>query len=99
MERLKALGFRALRKYTMLSEIKPGSIVIYTAQTLEEIRKLKDFIEHEEIQEEQFAFIIYTSSRIDGADLIYEAFDNVTFANSSVTMATHIYALARGLLT
>lgn len=98
-ERLKTLGFRTLRPYTMLSEIKPNSIVIYSAKSIEDIENLVAFIKHNELQEDQFAFVIYTSNYIEGADMIYDEFINTTLANNPVTMATHIYALARGLLT
>jgi hypothetical protein len=97
-ERLKTLGFRTLRSYTMLSEIKPNSIVIYSAKSIEDIQNLVAFINQNELQKDQFAFVIYTSNYIEGADMIYDEFINSTLANNPVTMATHIYALARGLL-
>lgn len=101
--RLRRLGFRVLRPYTTLHEVQPVSIVIYRAKDLSEIKELEDFLREKKEKDEKWkpdemAFIIYTSKHIQGGDEIYKVFDNITFANNTITVATHIYALARGLI-
>lgn len=101
--RLRQLGFRVLRPFTTLDEVQLGSVVVYKAKDLAEIIELEEFLKEKLSQDktwkpEQIAFIIYSPKYIDKGEEIYKAFDNVTFANNPVTVATHIYALARGLI-
>jgi len=98
---LKKLGFRKLKAYNPpILDVKPNSIVIYPAKSIDDIDALIDFMSEKQLTREssQFAFIVYTKGRIEDGDKIYQAYDLITYANSPVTIVTHIYALARGLM-
>jgi len=95
--RLRRLGFEEIRPYSDLEDVKPGSIVVYPAKDLDDIDTLASVIQARGWKPDQFAFIIYTPGRIEGGEKIYKTFDNITFANNTITIATHLYALARGM--
>lgn len=97
-KRLKKLGFRALRTYAMLTPAQSRGIVVYLAESKDDMDTLGHFIEDQELNPDQVAFVVYTQERIEGANEIVCTFGSIVFANSPVTIATHIYALARVLV-
>jgi len=97
VRRLRLLGFQNLKPYSSLTTKQTSGIIIYSASDAQDIQALEHFILDFQLRPDQAALIIYTPGRIEGGEKIYKAFDNVTFANNAVTVATHIYAVARGL--
>lgn len=95
--RLEKLGFRSLRTYSMLTKAQTRGIVVYMAESKDDIDTLQRFIDDQQLDPERVAFIIYTCDRVEGLNDMVRVFGSIVFANSPVTIATHIYALARVL--
>ncbi len=100
--RLKLLGFEGVRLYPHLTRNQLQGVVIVRINSVEELETVAAFIKTEKANPRQVAFIIWIVGHIAGAtekvsEIANGGFDSITIANTIVTIATHIYALARGL--
>lgn len=108
-KRLQNLGFRDLREYTFLDEPQTRGIVIYQIPmnmgketALADLRAFETFIttmkKSQKLNPKTVAYVVYLEGRLDEASGLPGLFENIVLANMPVALATHIYALARGLM-
>jgi hypothetical protein len=108
-KRLQNLGFRDLREYTFLDEPQTRGIVIYQITmsmgketALADLRAFESFItsmkKAQKLNPKEVAYVVYLEGRLDEASSLPGLFENIVLANMPVALATHIYALARGLM-
>ncbi len=95
--KLRSLGFIGLRPYGALGKAQLEGIVIYRADTIEDIDLLLSFIEKEQAQPEKVGFVVYAPEEIPDGTRISRRFGNATLTNSVVPMVGHIYNMARVL--
>ncbi len=95
-ERLKKLGFRNIATYSSLDDSCVSGCVIYKADNTSEAEVLKKFIVDKSPDQYKVGYVLYTRGRID-QDLFKE-FNNITFANSPLTLVNAVYAVARGTI-
>ena len=106
---LEKLGFRSLRPYEFLDEVAARGVVVYhipgsnferdesgRKHMLEELRDLKRFVN--ENREKPLAYVIYIRGQPKEIGEFIISAGNVASANMPVTIAAHIYTLARGLM-
>lgn len=98
LARLQRLDFRSLGTYQWLDDTCTRHAVVYLATQDAEAEKLKQFIVSKGLAErEDVAFVVYTKGgRIDPK--ILGEYDNVTFANSHLTLVQALFVAARGLV-
>ena len=103
-KRLEYLGFAALRPYTSLSDRLRQGIVVYQPDAENPVPDLETLIafmqdERQPADPEKVGFVIYhTRIPPDTVKKLFDAFPgSVTIANNAVTVASAIYAVARGL--
>jgi hypothetical protein len=96
--RLELLGFKNLRPFAALSSAQKEGITVFKAVTPEDVKVLRRFLTEEKVDLSKAAFVIYVQGKLDEAYELANEFDNVVAANFPVTIATQVYALARGLL-
>lgn len=103
-KRLEYLGFAALRPYTSLSDrLRQGIVVFLPAadDPTPDIETLIAFMQDERqpADPEKVGFVIYhTRIPPETVKRLFDAFPgSVTIANNAVTVASAIYAVARGL--
>jgi hypothetical protein len=96
--RLKRLDFHDIGTYQYLDDSCTKNAVVVLATKDEEAEKLKSFITKKGLAErEDVAFVLYTKgARINPA--ILSEFDNVTFANSHLTLVQALFVAARGIV-
>lgn len=97
---LERIGFHKLRSYKEIEALtgdQLDGVVIYPARNIDDVRRLAKHIQSNHVGARQAAFIIYTGGRIENGEEIYQTFRGVTYANNVVTIAVHIYSLARML--
>lgn len=95
-ERLKALGFKNIKTYSYLDDSCLSGCVIYNAGNTSEAEVLKKFIEDKKPDQYKVGYVLYTRGRIDHD--LFKNFNNITFANSPLTLINAVYAVARGTI-
>ena len=95
-ERLKKLGFRNITTYTCLDDSCLSGCVIYKVGNTSEAEVLKDFIVYKTPDQYKVGYVLYTRDRIDHG--LFRDFNNITFANSPLTLINAVYAVARGTI-
>jgi hypothetical protein len=96
---LRLLGFNDLRSYSQLSDAQTNGIVIYYAKDENVVTELIEFIKTKQADPKKVAYLVYAPFSINRAKLneLYEVFVNSVPAQHPVTIASQIYALARGI--
>lgn len=95
-ERLKRLGFKNIRTYSCLDDSCLSGCVIYNAHNVSEAEVLKNFIVDKNPDQYKVGYVLYTRDRIDPG--LFKDFNNITYANSPLTLINAIYAVARGTI-
>lgn len=95
-KRLKKLGFRNITTYTSLDDSCLLGCVIYKADNTSEAEVLKNFIVDKTPDQYKVGYVLYTRDRIDHG--LFKDFNNITFANSPITLINAVYAVARGTI-
>ena len=95
-ERLKRLGFRNITTYSSLDDSCLSGCVIYKADSSSEAEVLKTFILDKKVDQYKVGYVLYTRSRIDHE--LFKEFNNITFANSPLTLVNAVYSVARGTI-
>lgn len=95
-ERLKRLGFRNITTYPSLDDSCLSGCVIYKADNTSKAEVLKTFIQDKKVDQYKVGYVLYTRSRIDHE--LFKEFNNITFANSPLTLINAVYAVARGTI-
>ncbi len=95
-ERLNKLGFKNIKTYSCLDDSCLSGCIIYSANSTSDAELLKKFLADKNPDQYKVGYILYTRSRIDHD--LFKAFNNITFANSPLTLVNAIYAVARGTI-
>jgi hypothetical protein len=107
-QRLKKLGFKKMTEYEFLPEIGSKGIIIYSIsgsdfkdesikkKAVQEIKDIEGYIQ--ENKNAPYAYVIYIKGQLKEAGDLVNEYDNVATANMPVTIAGHLYTLARGLM-
>ncbi len=95
-ERLKKLGFRNITTYSSLDDSCLSDCVIYKADSSSDAVVLKTFILDKKVDQYKVGYVLYTRSRIDHE--LFKEFNNITFANSPLTLVNAVYSVARGTI-
>lgn len=95
-ERLKKLGFRNITTYTCLDDSCLSGCVIYKVDNTSGAEVLKNFIVDKTPDQYKVGYVLYTRDRIDHG--LFKDFNNITFANSPLTLINAVYAVARGTI-
>jgi len=95
-KRLKVLGFKNLKEYSILDDSCLSGCIICSVNNENQAATLKNFLEDKKPNEFKVGYVIYTRLRIE--PIIFEKFDNITFANSPLTLVNAVYAVARGTI-
>lgn len=98
LKRLQELDFRNVVPYEWLDERCTRYAVIYKSTTNEEAEVLKNFIEKQKLKDHtDVVFILFTEgARI--APQFFAGYENVTFANNSLTLIQALFVAARGMV-
>ena len=95
-ERLRRLGFRNVITYPSLDDSCISGCVIYKVDNTAEAEVLKTFMLDKKVDQYKVGYVLYTRSRIDHD--LFKEFNNITFANSPLTLVNAVYAVARGTI-
>jgi hypothetical protein len=95
-ERLKKLGFKNVTTYSFLDNSCLSGCVIYSAHNVSEAEVLKNFIVDKNPDQYKVGYVLYTRDRIDPS--LFKDFNNITYANSPLTLINAVYAVARGTI-
>ncbi len=95
-ERLKKLGFKNIKTYSCLDDSCLSGCVIYNANNISEAEVLKNFIVDKKPDQYKAGYVLYTRDRIDPS--LFKDFNNITYANSPLTLINAVYAVARGTI-
>lgn len=107
---LEKLGFKkSLRTYEFIGEIDSRGVIVFhipgenfdhdekaKSRMLQDIAELQNFIE--ENKDKPYAFVIYIKGQPKEVGTLLASTGNIASANMPVTIANHIYTLARGLM-
>ncbi len=97
-ERLQRLEFRNLSKYKWLDESCTRNAIVYLATGDKQAEELKKFIVNKNLTEsEDLVFVVYTKGARITSSILGEI-DNVTFANSHLTLVQALFVAARGMV-
>jgi len=94
--KLTWLGFKNFKTYPWLDNSCLAGCVIYKADNDHDAITLQKFIKDKKPDEHKVGYVLYTRARIDHS--LFEEFNNVTFANSPLTLINAVYAVARGIV-
>ena len=95
-ERLKRLGFKNVTTYSFLDNSCLSGCVIYNVNSTSEAEVLKNFIVDKKPDQYKVGYVLYTRDRIDHS--LFKDFNNITYANSPLTLINAVYAVARGTI-
>lgn len=95
-ERLNKLGFKNIKTYSCLDDSCLSGCIIYSAHDTSDAELLKNFLADKNPDQCKVGYVLYTRSRIDHD--LFKAFNNITFANSPLTLVNAVYAVARGTI-
>lgn len=95
-ERLKKLGFKNIKTYSCLDDSCLSGCVVYNAHNTSEAEVLKNFIVDKKPDQYKVGYVLYTRDRIDPG--LFKDFNNITYANSPLTLINAVYAVARGTI-
>lgn len=95
-ERLNKLGFKDIKTYSYLDDSCLSGCIIYSANSTSDAELLKNFLADKNPDQYKVGYVLYTRSRIDHD--LFKAFNNITFANSPLTLVNAVYAVARGTI-
>jgi len=95
-ERLNKLGFKDIKTYSCLDDSCLSGCIIYSANSTSDAELLKNFLADKNPDQYKVGYVLYTRSRIDHD--LFKAFNNITFANSPLTLVNAVYAVARGTI-
>lgn len=70
--------------------------VIYNVNNTSEAEVLKNFIVDKKPDQYKVGYVLYTRDHIDHS--LFKDFNNITYANSSLTLINAVYAVARGTI-
>jgi len=91
--RLKQLGFKNLKEYSYLDSSCVSGCVIYMIDKEEQIDALKKFLEDKKPDKYNVGYVIYTKKQITHE--LIEEYNNITFANTLLTLVNAVYTVAR----
>lgn len=94
-ERLEWLGFKRILPYRALNDRCLSGLVIYKVNEQADVELLRQFLEERKPDRDQVGYVLYTPRRIETD--IADHFENITFANSPVTLGHALFVMARGL--
>lgn len=98
IERLKRLDFRNLSTYRWLDDSCTRYAVLYLATNDEEAEVLKKFIQERNLGErDDVAFVVFTRG-MSLKQTIFAGIENVTFANTPLTLVQALFVVARGIV-
>lgn len=95
-ERLRKLEFKSIKTYSCLNDSCLSGCVIYSVNNTSEAEVLKNFLVDKKPDQYQVGYVLYTRSRIDHD--LFKEFNNITFANSPLTLVNAVFAVARGTI-
>ena len=96
--RLQRLKFRALSTYQWLDDSCTKNAVVHLATNDQGAEELRKFIQDKGLAErEDVAFVVYTKGARLNPTILSE-FDNVTFANTHLTLVQALFVAARGMV-
>lgn len=95
-ERLKKLGFKNIKTYSCLDDSCLSGCVIYNVNNTSEADILKNFIVDKNPDQYKVGYVLYTRDRVDHG--LFKDFNNITYANSPLTLINAVYAVARGTI-
>jgi hypothetical protein len=98
IDRLRRLEFRNLSTYRWLDESCTRHAVIFSAAKDEQAEELKRFIADKKLGErDDVAFIVFTHG-MPIKPTIFAGIENVTFANTPLTLVQALFVAARGIV-